>query len=133
LIGGDNCPIEGMFIVNPSGPRPMSNLPGQHQESRNPATEDRFALYRLAWFLGVAVVLALTAPHPLFAATLSSLLGLGSLVVSLAAFVLREPVAAGHFTRWDVAAVLYLLSAFFGWFVNRAEIGSFLRSQGYAG
>ena len=93
---------------------------------------DQAALFRLAWFIGVALVFALMAPQPLFAATFSALLGIGSLALSLGAVILREPVWPAHLTRWDLAAFLYLLSSFFGWFVNRGEVREFLRAQGYA-
>jgi hypothetical protein len=59
---------------------------------------DQAALFRLAWFIGVALVFALMAPQPLFAATFSALLGIGSLALSLGAVMLREPVWPAHLT-----------------------------------
>jgi hypothetical protein len=108
----------------------MENLQTRN-ESRGPDA-DQVALFRLAWFIGVALVFALMAPQPLFAATFSALLGIGSLALSLGAMVLREPVWPAHLTRWDLAAILYVLSGFFGWFVDRGEVREFLRAQGYA-
>jgi hypothetical protein len=93
---------------------------------------DQIALYRLAWFIGLALILAMIAPPPLFAATLSSMLGLASLMLALGAMLLREPALLPHLTRWDVAAILYVLSVAFGWFVDDAEVSDFLKSQGFA-
>jgi hypothetical protein len=101
-------------------------------ESRGPSP-DQATLFRLAWFIGLALLLALAAPQPLFAATFSALLGVSSLALSLSALLLREPVWANRPTRWDAAAVLYLLSACFGWFVDRADVREFLRAQGSSG
>lgn len=108
----------------------------QHPYSERQASDasaDQVALYRLAWFIGVALMLALIAPAPLFAATMSSMLGLASLVLALGALVLREQALAPHLTRWDVAAILYLLSVAFGWFVDEAVVEEFLQARGFAG
>jgi hypothetical protein len=103
----------------------LETRPGSHGPS-----PDRFALFRLAWFIGIALALALMAPQPLFAATFSALLGMGSFAVALGATVLREPLWPEHLTRWDVAAILYLLSGIFGWFVDRDAVREFLRVEG---
>ena len=105
---------------------------GSRPESRGPSP-DQATLFRIAWFIGLALLLALTAPQPLFAATFSALLGMSSLALALGALLLREPVWADRPTRWDAAAVLYLLGACFGWFVDRAEVREFLRAQGISG
>jgi hypothetical protein len=101
-------------------------------ESQDPAA-DQVALIRLAWFIGLALAFALIGPQPLFAATFSAFLGVGAMALSLSAMVLREPVWPAHLTRWDVAAVLYLLGAVFGWLVDRDAVQQFLQAQGYAG
>ena len=103
-----------------------------HRESQGPAA-DRVALIRLAWFIGLALLLALSGPQPLFAASFSAFLGVGALALSLSAMILREPVWPPHPTRWDVAAVLYLLGGMFGWFVDRDAVRQFLQLQGQAG
>lgn len=103
----------------------------------NPQTEgaaaDRAALVRLALFIGVALVLALVGPPELFGATFSAFLGVGALAVSLSATILREPVWMPHLTRWDIAAVLYILGALFGWTVDRDVVRHFLQMQGHGG
>lgn len=91
------------------------------------------ALFRLAWFIGLALVLALIGPQPLFAATFSAMLGLGALALSVVAAVVREPVWTDHPTRWDLAAALYLLSVAFGWLVDQEAVRAFLTEQGMAG
>ena len=96
-------------------------------------TADQVALIRLAWFIGLALVLALVGPQPLFAATFSAFLGVGAMAVSLSAMLLREPIWPAHLTRWDVAAVLYLLGEAFGWSVDRAGVQQFLQAQGLGG
>lgn len=101
-------------------------------DSQGPAA-DQVALIRLAWFIGLALVLALIGPQPLFAATFSAFLGVGAMALSLSAMLLREPVWPDHLTRWDVAALLYLLGGTFGWFVDRAAVQQFLQTQGFAG
>ena len=62
-----------------------------HRESQGPAA-DRVALIRLAWFIGLALLLALSGPQPLFAASFSAFLGVGAMALSLSAMILREPV-----------------------------------------
>ena len=103
----------------------------------NPPTDglaaDRAALVRLAWLIGLALVLALVGPSELFGATFSAFLGVGALAVSLSATILREPVWVVHLTRWDMAAVLYILSALFGWSVDRDAVQQFLQLQGHGG
>ncbi len=103
----------------------------------NPHTDgpaaDRAALARLAWLIGLALILALVGPPELFGATFSAMLGVGALAVSLTATILRESVWAPHLTRWDMAALLYLLGALFGWSVDSDAVRDFLQAQGYAG
>ena len=71
---------------------------GSRPESRGPSPDEAM-LFRLAWFIGLALLLALTAPQPLFAATFSALLGVSSLALSLNALLLRDPVWPDHPTR----------------------------------
>lgn len=104
-------------------------LPSTPHTDRSAA--DRAALARLAWFIGLALVLALIGPPELFGATFSAFLGAGALAVSLSATILREPVWAAHLTRWDMAAVLYALGTLFGWSVDRDAVRQFLQAQGY--
>lgn len=94
---------------------------------------DRAALARLAWFIGLALVLALTAPPPLFAASFSAFLSIGALVLTLSATILREPVWRTHLTRWDTAAVLYALGAMFGWLVDRDALRQIMHIQASGG
>lgn len=100
---------------------------------RQDTSPNDVALVRLAWFVGLALLLALVGPRPLFAATFSALLGLAALALSLAAALLREPVWQQHLTRWDVAAVLYLLSVLFGWAVDPEAVRGFLAEQASSG
>lgn len=108
----------------------MQHLGSRQDQGPSP---DGVALFRLAWFIGAALLFALMVPQPLFAATMSAFLGIGALVLSLSALLIREPVWPSHLTRWDVAAILYLLSAFFGWFVDHAMVQEFLEAQGAGG
>jgi len=101
-------------------------------ERSGPSPTDA-ALVRLAWMIAIALVLALAAPGPLFAATLSATLGIGALATTVAAAVVREPVWPAHLTRWDCSALLYVLASAFGWLVDRQEVRLFLAEQGMAG
>jgi hypothetical protein len=103
-----------------------------HPDRQGPPA-DQLALIRLAWFIGLALVLALVGPQPLFAATFSAFLGVGAMAVSLSAMLLREPMWPPQLTRWDVAAALYLLGDLFGWLVDHDAVRQYLQSQGFAG
>jgi len=95
------------------------------------AAEDA-ALRRLAWSLGIGVVLALMMPPPLFAATMSGCLAVASGVMATLALVMREPIWPERLTAWDAAAMLYLLSLFSGFFVDLDAIQAFLLENGRA-
>jgi hypothetical protein len=88
------------------------------------------ALVRLALLLGLGVAMALIAPDQLFAATLSSFLGLAALGVAVSALVAREAVWQPHLTRWDVAAWLHGLALLAGFFVEPDAVRQFLAERG---
>ena len=69
----------------------------------------------------------------MFAATFSAFLGIGALVLTLSATILREPVWRAHLTRWDLAAVLYVLGTMFGWLVDRDAVRQIMNTQGFSG
>ena len=87
------------------------------------------ALVRFAAIFGAALLLALAAPKVLFAATLSSFLGMAALVLAGMALFARETVWAPHLTRWDIAAGLHLLALFAGFFVDLAAVQDVLQAQ----
>lgn len=97
---------------------------------RSPSPND-MALVRLAWCMAIALLLSLLAPSPLVTLTFSALLAIASVVLLLAAGLLREPIRRRHLTRWDLAALLYLMSAFSGWLVDRREVRDFLVERGF--
>lgn len=88
------------------------------------------ALIRLAVVLGLSMAVALAAPPVLFAATLSSFLGLAALAIAVAAALAREPVWQPHLTRWDIAAMLHGIALFSGFFIDAAAVEDFLRLHG---
>lgn len=90
------------------------------------------ALVRLAWIFGAGVLFALTFPHVLFAATMSTFLGFGAGIVATLALVGQDEIWAPHFTRWDVAAALHSMSLFSGFFVNVDEIRLFMLENAIA-
>lgn len=98
-------------------------------QRRSPSPND-MALVRLAWCVAIALLVSLLAPSPLVTLTFSAILAITSAVLVLAAGLLREPVWRRHLTRWDLAALLYLLSALFGWLVDRKEVRDFLVEGG---
>lgn len=40
---------------------------------------------------------------------------------------------ACHLTRWDTAAVLYVLGTIFGWLVDRDAVREIMNMQGFSG
>ena len=90
------------------------------------STESRRALSRFAWIFGSGLALALTFPQVLFAATMSSFLGIGAGIMATIALYLRDDLWSDHITRWDVAAALYAASLFASFFVDLQAIQVFL-------
>jgi len=74
-------------------------------------------------------MVALTFPQVLFAATISSFLSFAAGVIATVALFSREPVHMSYFTWWDVAAALYITSAFSGFFVDVDAVHTFLMEQ----
>ncbi|MCB1833496.1 MAG: hypothetical protein KDH19_08670 [Geminicoccaceae bacterium] len=87
------------------------------------------ALRRFAWIFGAILLVALGFPHVLFAATISSFLSFAAGILATIALFSREPVLAGHLTRWDVAAALYAASMFAGFFVDIEAVRLFIMEQ----
>lgn len=76
------------------------------------------SLIRFALLFGIGVFFSSGAPDGLMAASLSSLLFIGSLASALVAILTGDKLFAEHFTRWDEAAGLMVLSTIAGWFVD---------------
>ncbi len=91
------------------------------------------ALTRLAWLIGLSLTLALVGPQPLFAATFSAFLAIAAMALALSAALRRESLWAAYVTRWDLAAILYLLSGAFSWFVDHDFVREFLQMQAAGG
>jgi len=89
------------------------------------------ALVRLAWIFGAGVFFAMTFPHVLFAATMSSFLGLGAGIIATLALIGRDDIWAPYLTRWDIAAALHAMSLFSGFFVNIDAIRLFMLESGH--
>ena len=102
----------------------MGGVDGPEQFESDVANQQ--ALTRLAWIFGAGVLFALTFPHILFAATMSTFLGFGAGIVATLALVGHDEILAPHLTRWDVAAALHCMSLFSGFFVNVEEIRLFM-------
>ena len=80
------------------------------------------ALQRFAWIFGAGLALSLIAPDLLFPAMISSFTGLSAGVLATIALFARDNVFAPHLSRWDIAAALYAVSLFFGFFVDLEAI-----------
>jgi len=76
------------------------------------------ALHRFAWMLGLALAFSLVLPSLLFAAAMSSATALGAGVLATIALFARDDIFAPHLSRWDIAAALYAVSLFAGFFVD---------------
>ncbi|HET6468991.1 MAG TPA: hypothetical protein VFG43_11505 [Geminicoccaceae bacterium] len=101
----------------------------RHPEARR-LEQNSGAMLRFAAIFAVALMLALAAPPVLFAATLSSFLGLAAWVIAGLALFRREPFWPDHLTRWDVAAGLYASSLLVSFFVDVEAVKAFLQTQG---
>lgn len=84
------------------------------------------ALVRFAWIFGCGLGLALAVPQAFFAAAISSITGIAAGIMATIALLGRDNVFAPHLSRWDVAALLYAMSLFTGFFVDLGNIRSHL-------
>lgn len=87
------------------------------------------ALARFAWIFGAGIAISLSFPPILFAATASTVLGFSAGILATVALFARESVWSGHLTRWDVAAALYAMSLFTGFFVDLDSIHAYLEAE----
>lgn len=99
-------PISDHSTDGPGGGEPQ-------RQARNHDTLVRFGI-----LLAAAAFIASTVPGVLFAATFSSFLFVFSLGSAIAGALAREPMGAGHLTRWDQAAALMALSILAKLFVD---------------
>lgn len=83
------------------------------------ALANRRASNLFAWIFGIGLAVSLTMPALLFAAAISSFTALGAGIIATIALVARDDMLATHLSRWDVAAALYAVSLFTGFFVDR--------------
>lgn len=83
-----------------------------------PVEVSRRGLLRLGLIVAVCFVLASMMPSGLVMATFSSLLTFGALASAVLAALTREPIWAGHVTRWDQSSVLLALGLIAGWIVD---------------
>lgn len=90
---------------------------------------NQLAVVRFAWIFGAGIAIALSFPPILFAATVSTILGFSSGVLATIALFSRESVWSPHLNRWDVAASLYALSLFTGFFVDADGILAYIEAQ----
>jgi hypothetical protein len=94
------------------------------------AAANQSALNRFAWILGAALAVALIAPDLLFPATISSFTCFSAGILATIALFAKDDVFAPHLSRWDVAAALYAVSLFAGFFVDLDALQShFLLEQ----
>lgn len=89
-----------------------------HDRESLPVEVSRRGVVRLGLMVAVCFFLASMMPSGLVMATFSSLLTFAALVSALLAALTREPVWAGHVTRWDQSSVLLALGLIAGWIVD---------------
>lgn len=90
---------------------------------------NQVAIARFTWIFGAGLAISLSFPQILFAASVSTILGFSAGILATTALFARESIAATHLTRWDVAAALYALSLFTGFFVDLDSIQSYLAAH----
>lgn len=90
------------------------------------------ALWRLGLFLSFALLLSSVMPAGLVAATFGALVKIGALVSVAVAMVLREPLWVPFVTRWDEAAILFLVGGLAGLFVDPELVIQALAEHGAA-
>ncbi len=109
--------------------------PSPHDSLRNgPRPEfdaqNRHSLLRLAMALALSLLMASTAPPGLVLATFNGLLFLCALTGVVVAVVAKDRLFAGHFTRWDEAAALAVISQMVGWFIDPDGVRTALEAAG---
>jgi hypothetical protein len=80
------------------------------------------SLIRFGLMVAIAFFLASSSPPEALPAALSSLLSIGALVAAGLAAVMGERLQADHFTRWDEAAALLVISLAAGSFVDASAL-----------
>lgn len=98
-------------------------------DSWNASPANQIALARFAWIFGAGLAISLSFPPVLFAPTASTILGFSAGVLATVALFAREPVWGPELSRWDVAAALYALSLFIGFFVDIAGVQAYIQAQ----
>lgn len=89
------------------------------------------ALQRFAWILGIGLAFSLTLPSLFFAAAMSSASALGAGILATIALLARDDIFSPHLSRWDVAAALYAVSLFAGFFVDLEVLQLHMMAQTY--
>ena len=100
-----------------------------HEQNWDASVANQIALARFAWIFGAGIAIALTFPQILFAATISTILGFCAGILATTALFARESVWNPHLTRWDVAAGLFAMSLFTGFFVDIDSIQAYIHAQ----
>lgn len=103
------------------------NRPGPPPNREEPS--NRRALFNLALTLVIAMVLGSASPEPLRAAAVGSFLFFAAIGVSLVALFRKEKAFQPKLTRWDVAAILYLLSMTSNLFVDQEAVMQILEQM----
>ena len=94
----------------------QTNTTPQQQDVR---TYNQQSLFRFGLMFFIALLFASSMPAELMAAALSSLLSLSALVSAALAVFTGDRLHANHFTRWDEAAGMLLISMLAGNFVDQ--------------
>lgn len=96
-------------------------------QDRSDVLTNQVAIGRFAWIFGGVMAISLSFPPILFAAAISTILGFCAGVIATVALFAREPIWGEQLTRWDVAAALYALSLFTGFFIDVDSIQAYLQ------
>ena len=93
-------------------------------------TVNRSMTYLAVLTVTVAVFFASLHPRPLFLPTVSGLLMVSAAATALIAMLRLQQPLAGHFTYWDVSAVLLFVALGAGMLVDPAVVEAYLTSIG---
>lgn len=86
------------------------------------AGRNRLGYLRVAVMVATTIGLASMAPPGLAVAAISSLAFISAVVIAAFALLYREGISASHFTRWDEAAAMLLVSLGAGLFVDPVAV-----------
>lgn len=108
--GAGRHDASGGAPLDPGGRRPV------------PTGRNRVMVQWFGGLITISLLIAAQASMPLAVALLSALLLVASGSIGLVGLFADDQPSAEHFTRWDVAAWLAMLSVLVGYFADRTAV-----------